>query len=110
MDLLRPLFKPTHPAPPVDLEAARSMDLRFLSAVDVLIDTPSMELFFELLAAFPEARVIITARDALQRHRLCKVADQCSPGRDAPTVRHCFHQYAAPLWRGKAVALSQRTP
>lgn len=30
--LLRPLFKRAHPAPPVDLDAARELDLRFLEA------------------------------------------------------------------------------
>ena len=45
--LLKPLFGDTHPAPPVDLEAARAADLRFLAATDALLDTPSMELFFE---------------------------------------------------------------
>ena len=53
--LLKPLFGDTHPAPPVDLQAARAADLRFLAATDALLDTPSMELFFDLLAT-PSAR------------------------------------------------------
>jgi hypothetical protein len=61
--LLRPLFADSYPAPPVNLSAARSLDLRFLAATDALLDTPSSEVFFEVLASFPEARVIITARD-----------------------------------------------
>lgn len=36
---------------------------RSRQATEALIDTPSMELFFELLAAFPSARVILTARE-----------------------------------------------
>ena len=60
--LLKPLFGDTHPAPPVDLQAARAADLRFLAATDALLDTPSMELFFDLLATFPRARVLLTAR------------------------------------------------
>ena len=64
--LIRPLFgvmPPTGGPPPLDLPAARHADLRFLNATDALIDTPSMELFFELLATFPNARVVLTARE-----------------------------------------------
>ena len=64
--LLRPLFAASGAPPPVDLVAARSADLRFLEATDALLDTPSTELFFELLAAFPRARVLVTARDPVQ--------------------------------------------
>ena len=49
--------------PMVDREAARRADLSFLEATDALLDTPSMELFFELLAAFPNAKVVLTARE-----------------------------------------------
>mmetsp|Transcript_40286 Transcript_40286/g.127405 ORF Transcript_40286/g.127405 Transcript_40286/m.127405 type:complete len:309 (-) Transcript_40286:238-1164(-) len=63
VELLRPLFKSSHPAPPVDREAAHRTDLTYLSATDALIDTPTVDLFFELLAAFPNARVLLTARD-----------------------------------------------
>ena len=63
--LLRPLFHDTQPAPPVNLQFANTADLTFLEATDALIDTPSMELFFSLLAAFPQARVVITAREPL---------------------------------------------
>jgi len=61
--LLRPLFHNTQPAPPVNLEFASAADLTFLEATDALIDTPAMELFFPLLSTFPEARVILTARE-----------------------------------------------
>ena len=64
--LIRPLFgdmPPTGGPPPLDLPAARHADLRFLNATDALIDTPSMDLFFELLATFPNARVVLTARE-----------------------------------------------
>ena len=65
--LLRPLFAAdTHPAPPVDLAKARSLDLRFLAATDALLDTPTMEIFFEVLASFPNARVVLTLRDPLE--------------------------------------------
>ena len=64
--LLRPLFADTHPAPPVNLDAARTADLRFLAATDALLDTPAQEIFFDALATFPRARVIITARDPLR--------------------------------------------
>ena len=61
--LLKPLFADTQPAPPVDLKAARSADLRFLAATDALLDTPAQEIFFDLLATFPNARVVLTLRD-----------------------------------------------
>ena len=61
--LLRPLFATSGNPPPVDLAAVRKVDLRFLEATDALLDTPSMEIFFETLATFPNARAIITARD-----------------------------------------------
>jgi hypothetical protein len=66
--LLRPIFsygqwEPGKAPPPVDLGALRSLDLRFLSATDALLDTPAMEVFFDALATFPEARVVITARE-----------------------------------------------
>ena len=64
--LLRPLFADSHPAPPVDLATARAADLRFLAATDALLDTPSMEIFYDVLATFPNARVVITLRDPLQ--------------------------------------------
>lgn len=63
--LIRPLFRDSHPAPPVDLLKARTMDLRFLAATDALLDTPAMELTFDLLATFPDARVVLTVRDPL---------------------------------------------
>lgn len=67
--LLRPLFGPS-PAgggpPPVDLTAARSLDLRFLSATEALLDTPSMEIFFDALGTFPNARVLLSSRDPLE--------------------------------------------
>ena len=65
--LLRPLFNYDRPAgmpPPVNIAAIRSIDLRFLSATEALLDTPSMEIFFDALATFPNARVIISTRDA----------------------------------------------
>ena len=61
--LLRPLFAAHGTPPPVDLATARSADLRFLEATDALLDTPAMEIFFHALAAFPNARAVITARD-----------------------------------------------
>ncbi len=61
--LLRPLFADSHPAPPVNLSAARDVDLRFLERTEALLDTPAMEIFFDVLATFPNARVIITARE-----------------------------------------------
>ena len=64
--LLQPLFRATGTSPPVDLAAARHADLRFLDATEALLDTPSMEIFFEALATFPKARVVITARDPSQ--------------------------------------------
>ena len=66
ISLLQPLFVDTYPAPPVDLVSAGTMDLRFLSATDALLDTPSMEIFFDVLATFPNARVVITLRDPLE--------------------------------------------
>ena len=63
--LLRPLFEDSYPAPPVALSSARTADLRFLAGTDALLDTPAMELFYDLLATFPNARVVITARDPL---------------------------------------------
>ena len=65
VQFIRPLFHETHPAPPVDLPGARKIDLRFLAATDALLDTPSTELFFDLLATFPHARVVLTVRDPL---------------------------------------------
>lgn len=61
--LLKPLFADTQPAPPVDLKAARTADLRFLGATEALLDTPAQEIFFDLLATFPNARVVLTLRD-----------------------------------------------
>lgn len=66
--LLRPMFAyhgwaPGQAPPPVNVGALRELDLRFLSATDALLDTPAMEVFFDALATFPEARVVITARD-----------------------------------------------
>ena len=65
VDFLQPLFRKEHPAPPVDLSLARSTDLRFFSATEALLDTPGMELLFDLLATFPNARVLISSRDPL---------------------------------------------
>lgn len=67
--LLRPLFgdvPATGGPPPIDLPAARTTDLRFLDATDALLDTPTVDLFFELVATFPDARVILTIRDPMQ--------------------------------------------
>jgi hypothetical protein len=66
MPLLRPLFAATGAPPPVDLAAVRRADLRFLEATDALLDTPSMDMFFEALATFPNARVLLTAREPRQ--------------------------------------------
>jgi hypothetical protein len=64
--LLRPLFTDAHPAPPVNLTAGRTVDLRFLEATDALLDTPAMEVLYNVLATFPRARVVVTARDPLE--------------------------------------------
>ena len=61
--LLKPLFRDSQPAPPVDLAAVRALDLRFLGCTDALLDTPTQEIFFHLLATFPNARVVLTLRD-----------------------------------------------
>ena len=61
--LLRPLFADSGQPPPVNLGGLSSVDLRFLSATDALLDTPAMEVFFHALATFPNARVVITSRD-----------------------------------------------
>ena len=63
--LLRPLFEDSHPAPPVDLATVRSLDLRFLAETEALLDTPSMEIFYDVLTTFPAARVVLTLRDPL---------------------------------------------
>ena len=62
--LLKPLFRDSQPAPPVDLAAVRQLDLRFLGErTEALLDTPAQEIFFDLLATFPRARVVLTLRD-----------------------------------------------
>ena len=112
--LLRPLFEDSHPAPPVDLRAARSADLRYLAGTDALLDTPSMELFFDLLATFPNARVVITARNPMEwalsrraRHPTDRAPLFELLGFDAPVSALSAEQAAAALamWH-KAVAAS----
>lgn len=112
--LLRPLFAATHPAPPVDLDAARTVDLRFLAETDALIDTPAQEIFFDVLATFPRARVIVTARDPLEwaisrraRHPTDRVPLLPLLGLDVPMGALSGPQAAAALalWH-KAVAAS----
>lgn len=61
--LLRPFFAASGNPPPVDLASLHSLDMRFLEATDALLDTPAMEAFFEVLATFPNARVVLTVRD-----------------------------------------------
>ena len=63
--LIRPLFRDTGSPPPVDVLAARRLDLRFLEGTDALLDTPTMEVFYDALATFPKAKVLITAREPL---------------------------------------------
>ena len=63
--LLRPLFEDVHPAPPVNLSSMQVRDLRFLAGTDALLDTPSMEIFFDVLHTFPKARAVLTLRDPI---------------------------------------------
>ena len=102
--LLRPLFAATHPAPPVDLAAVRALDLRFLAATDALLDTPAMEIFYDVLATFPNARVIVTARNPHDwaasrraRHPTDRVPMLVHMGIDAPMAAVSEAQAAAAL-------------
>lgn len=69
LPLLAPLFAAEGRPPPVKfgINLEQSIDLTFLRATEALLDTPAMELLFPLLAAFPNARVILTSRDPQKR-------------------------------------------
>lgn len=111
--LLQPLFAATHPAPPVDTAAARALDLRFLAATEALLDTPAMEIFYDVLATFPNSRVILTARNPHEwaasrraRHPTDRVPLLVHMGIDAPMAAISEAQAAAALalWYKSVIA------
>lgn len=112
--LLQPLFVRSHPAPPVDFAAVRNHDLRFFADTDALLDTPSMEVFYDVLATFPNARVVITGREPFEwatsrraRHPSDRVPMLHALGIDAPmhAVSEAQAAMALALWH-RAVSAS----